>query len=113
MTSEKTEQLVGSGLGDHPSPVYPARAGSFWKGREGQGRVQALALGHHDGGDAVEAGPPLHLGRCLFVGLDIDLSIGNSYFSEDPPGPLHVGSKGGPRIEDDRFTDLYLPYPSL
>jgi len=78
MTLKETHQLVGSGLGDHPSSVHPARAGSFWKGRDGQGWVEALTFGHHDGGDAVEAGPPFHLGRCLFVGFYIDLSIRNS-----------------------------------
>jgi len=81
MAAEETHQLVGSGFGDHPSPVHPARAGSFWKGRDGQGRVKAFTFGHHDGGDAVEAGPPFHLGRGLFVGFYIELSIGNSYFS--------------------------------
>jgi len=77
MAVKETHQLVGSGLGDHPSPVHPARAGSFWKGRDRQGRIEPLAFGHHDGGDAVKARPPFHLGRCLFVGLDIDLSIRN------------------------------------
>lgn len=81
MAAEETHQLVGSGLSDHPSPVHPARAGSFWKGREGQGRVEALTLGHHDGGDAIKPGPIFHLGRSLFVSFYIDLSIRNSYFS--------------------------------
>jgi len=75
MAAEETHQLVGSGFGDHPSPVHPARAGSFWKRREGQGRVKAFTFGHHDGGDAIKAGPPFHLGRCLFVSLDVDLPI--------------------------------------
>jgi len=75
MAAEETHQLVGSGLGDHPSPVHLARAGSFWKGRDGQGGVKALTFSHHDSGDAVKAGPPLHLGRSLFIGFYIDLSI--------------------------------------
>lgn len=75
--AEETHQLVGSGLGDHPSPVHPARAGSFWKGRDGQSRVKPLALGHHDGGDTIKPRPPFHLGRCLFVGFYIDLPKGD------------------------------------
>jgi len=77
MATQETHQLVGSGLGDHPSPIHPARAGPFGKGRDGQSGVEAVMVGHHDGGDAVETGPTFHLGRCLFVSLYIDLSIGN------------------------------------
>jgi hypothetical protein len=78
MTMEKTDQLVGSGLGDHPSPVDPPRASPFWQGRNGQDGVKALAFGHHDGGDTMKTRPPFHLSRSLFVSLDIDLSIGET-----------------------------------
>ena len=78
MAAEETHQLVGSGFGDHPSSVQPARADPFEKRRDGQSGVEAVMVGHHDGGDAVEAGPSLHLGRCLLVGFYVDLSVGNS-----------------------------------